>query len=125
MEVPVDINWYNVEFLGYKFHLDTLFYSWLAIIIILSLAFWAGKSRREIPRSLRSVFEHIYDYFKDLAESMIHLNPERYVPFVMTIFLFVLTCNWLGLIPGFIPPTRDYNTTRALAIISFLSFNYF
>jgi len=125
MEIPVEIEWYTVNWLGYKFHLDTLFYSWLAFLVILVFALLARRSIRTVPGKLGCLFEHIYAYFLDLASSMIHKQPERYVPFIMTIFLFVLACNWMGLIPTFIPPTRDYNTTLALALISFFAFNFY
>jgi len=43
-------------------------------------------------------------------------DPGRYLPFVGTLFLFILVCNVLGIIPGYIAPTGSLATTAALAI---------
>ncbi|MBI2251505.1 MAG: F0F1 ATP synthase subunit A [Armatimonadetes bacterium] len=119
------IEFYTKEILGFKLHLDTLLYSWGLILFLIFLSWLASKKFKIIPLGFQGVFEIIYDYLNNLAEGMIGKDSKEYIPLVMTIFLFVLVSNWLGLIPGFIPPTRDINTTLALAIVSFLSFNYF
>ena len=40
-------------------------------------------------------------------------------------FLFILLCNFIGMIPGFAPPTSNFNITLALGAVSFLAFNYY
>jgi F-type H+-transporting ATPase subunit a len=42
-------------------------------------------------------------------------DPRRYLPFIGTLFLFIVTCNTLGVIPGFEAPTASITTTAALA----------
>ncbi|MCD6310578.1 MAG: F0F1 ATP synthase subunit A [Candidatus Eremiobacteraeota bacterium] len=139
-DMPTDIEWFTVKIpwlpeYSYDFygitiqtntlHLDTLVMAWLVMAIIIVVAIITRKSIRWIPGNLQGLFEHIYFYFCDLGDSLISKDASKYVPFVMTIFIFVLACNWIALIPGFIPPTRDYNTTLAFAIISFFGFTYF
>ena len=48
-------------------------------------------------------------------------HPERYVPFLGTLFLFVATSTLCTLIPGYVPPTGSLSTTTALAICVFVA----
>ena len=48
---------------------------------------------------------------------------ERYVPLFGSFFIFILLGNLLGLVPGFVPPTSDFNVTFGLGVASFLAYN--
>jgi F-type H+-transporting ATPase subunit a len=48
----------------------------------------------------------------------------RYLPLMGTLFIFIFTCNILGLVPGFLPPTSNVNTNVALSLIVFVLFNF-
>ena len=50
-------------------------------------------------------------------------QAEKYFSFVSTIFLVILSCNLIGLIPGFLPPTEYLTTTLALGFFSFVYYN--
>lgn len=119
------MEFYKVHFFNGTVHLDTLFYSWGIILLLVVLSFVARRKFGVIPSRIQALFEIIYDWIRGMAEDMIGHDGKKYAPFIMTIFLFVLLSNWLGLVPSFIPPSRDINTTLGLAIISFLSFTYF
>ena len=45
---------------------------------------------------------------------------EKFLPFLLTIFFFILTCNFLGLIPGAATSTSNISVTATLAVISFI-----
>ena len=49
-------------------------------------------------------------------------GPEgrAFFPFIATIFLYILLCNLIGLVPGFFSPTANINTTLSLAICTFV-----
>jgi F-type H+-transporting ATPase subunit a len=49
-------------------------------------------------------------------------GPEgrAFFPYIATVFLYILICNLLGLIPGFLSPTANLNTTLSLAICTFI-----
>lgn len=120
----------------------TLLTVWLTMIILVVLAYFGGKNPSLIPTKLQSSFEMIvggvYDYMADVLESK--KLATKYFPIVMTIFLFILVMNWVGLLPGvtsigfyeghgseehlipmFYPPATDLNITIAFAIIAFLT----
>lgn len=48
-------------------------------------------------------------------------EPGPYLPFVGTLFLFVVTCNLLAIVPGYDPPTGSLSTTTALALCVFFA----
>jgi F-type H+-transporting ATPase subunit a len=48
-------------------------------------------------------------------------EPERYLPFLGTLFLFIATASLCTLIPGFVPPTGSLSTTAALALCVFIA----
>lgn len=105
-----------------KVHVDTVVYSFAIVVILIILGYLAGRRAAVIPKGIQALFEIIYTWLKGEADDMIGKDSIKYVPLVVYIFLFVLLSNWIGLIPTFITPTRDINTTVALALISFFSF---
>jgi F-type H+-transporting ATPase subunit a len=58
-----------------------------------------------------------------LAESVIGHGAERYVPLLGSFFIYILVCNLLGLIPGFLPPTSSFSITFGLGAVAFIAYN--
>jgi F-type H+-transporting ATPase subunit a len=75
--------------------------------------------------SARNFFEMFVEQFSALAENIIGPGARRFVPLYGTFFLFILFSNLIGLVPGFSPPTSNFNVTLGLGICSFVLFNYF
>jgi len=73
----------------------------------------------------RNFFEIIAESLYKLTESVIgHHDAPIYFPVIGSLFIFILTCNLVGLIPGFLPPTDNFNTTLALGFFVFIYYNY-
>lgn len=73
----------------------------------------------------RNIFELLVESLGSLADQIIGHGSKTYVPVLSTFFIFILFSNLLGLVPGFGPPTSDFDITFALGIVSFLIFNYY
>jgi F-type H+-transporting ATPase subunit a len=73
----------------------------------------------------RNIVEIYVEWFGDLADSVIGPGGRRYAHVYGTFFLFILCANLLGLIPGFSPPTSNFNVTFGLGLCSFVLFNYY
>lgn len=117
---------------------STLITSWLVVVVIIVGAFLIGRSLKLVPSKgqiiVESLFTLVHDYVKDvLGDAKL---TARYFPLIMTIFVFVLVSNLLGLfpfmeaigihhagefVPLFAPINTDLNVPLALAIISFLT----
>jgi F-type H+-transporting ATPase subunit a len=73
----------------------------------------------------RNVFELLVEMMNGLADSVIGHGAAKYVPLLSTFFIFILFSNFMGLLPGFTPPTSDFDITLALGVVSFFAFNYY
>jgi F-type H+-transporting ATPase subunit a len=120
----------------------TLLTVWLTMILLFAVAYFAGKKPTLIPSKLQSASEVLvggaYEYIEGVLESK--TLATKYFPIIMTIFVFVLAMNWVGLLPGvtsigyyaghgadshfipfFYPPATDLNITIAFALVAFFT----
>jgi F-type H+-transporting ATPase subunit a len=79
----------------------------------------------EAPRGIFwNLFESILTFIRDeVAKPYIGKEADKYVPFLWTIFLFVLVCNLLGMIPFMGSPTASFTVTFTLAFCSYIFIN--
>ena len=73
----------------------------------------------------RNLAEAFVESITGLAEGVIGHGAERYVPLLGTFFIFILVSNLIGLVPGFTPPTSDFNITLALGVVSFVAYHVY
>lgn len=73
----------------------------------------------------RNFFELVVEFIADMCEAVIGKGSSTYVPILAVFFLFIIASNLLGLVPGFGPPTSDFDITFALGVCSFIVFNYY
>jgi len=100
-------------------------FTWVVMAILVVFGFVVGRTLRAVPGPLQSFAEVIVEGFYGLLDQMIGRQGRQFLPLVGTAGLFILTSNLLANIPGFQPPTANWNTTIALAVTVFLSYNYF
>jgi len=95
----------------------TLVFSWVAMAVLTGGAWLITRNLRLAPRSARwqILWEVVVTQILDQIEEASLQDPRRYLPFIGTLFLFIVTCNTLGVIPGFEAPTASITTTAALA----------
>src|SRR5919106_1496063 len=74
--------------------------------------------------SLRNLAELLVEGVSSMAESVLGHHGRDYVHLYGTFFLFILAANLCGLLPGFSPPTSNFNVTLALGVLSFVAYNY-
>jgi F-type H+-transporting ATPase subunit a len=71
-------------------------------------------------------FEAVVDAaYGMMVDMMGEKHARRYFPLVGGLAFFILLSNLLGSIPGFLPPTDNWNTTLALGLVVFLAYNYY
>ncbi|MFA7467870.1 MAG: F0F1 ATP synthase subunit A [Desulfotomaculaceae bacterium] len=118
-----------VQILGVTmdFNVKTIVMTWLvmALLILFSWAATRNLSLRE-PKRLQVVFEMLYEGIRDLVRA--NMDPVKGAPLVnivVTLFLFILFSNLIGLFPSMMSPTADYNTTFGLAVTVIILVQYF
>jgi F-type H+-transporting ATPase subunit a len=101
----------------------TLLFTWL-IMAIMTIGSWLVtrniKGALEMSRG-QNVLEVIVDGVMGQIREVSQQNPRPYLPFVGTLFLFIIVSNVLAVVPGFQPPTGSLSTTTALALCVFLA----
>ncbi len=73
----------------------------------------------------RNLAEAFVEAISGLAEGVLGHHSEKYVPLLCSFFAFILVSNLIGLVPGFAPPTSDFNVTFGLGVVSFAAYNYY
>ncbi len=102
-----------------------VFLVWVVMAIMVVLALLARRSLSLVPRGWGNFMESYVEGMLDfMSGTMGGKDARPYLPLIGTLFLFILFCNWLGLIPGFIAPTSNWNTTIAPAIVVFFFYHY-
>jgi F-type H+-transporting ATPase subunit a len=70
-----------------------------------------------VPRGWQNALEMAVSALLGQIEDNIGPKGKKVAPLIITLFLFLLVSNWLGLVPGFTSPTNDMNTTLGLALL--------
>ena len=95
---------------------------WLMLAVVaIGLLMVVGTRRRAVvPSRSQSVAELIYGFIHNMVEDVAGHDGVKYFPYVMTLFLFVLFANLLGLIPMSFTTTSHVAVTATLALAVFL-----
>lgn len=75
--------------------------------------------------SLRGFFELITEFVAGLVDMVIGHDGRKYLPMFASFFMFVLINNLVGVIPGMAPATENLNTTLAMGLFVFITYNLF
>ncbi len=130
MEHP--FTWFNLLPEGLQHSIgDHTFFALAAVLLLIIFSFSArgALARSQDPTipavelGSRNIAELIVQLIVSQSDAIIGKAGRKYVPFYGTFFLFILTGNLMGLLPGFAPPTGNLNTTLGLALVSFIGYN--
>lgn len=91
-----------IQFLGFDVSItNTLIASWMSMFILLVFAFFATRKMKLVPSGLQNLAELIIETAFNFCQNIARERTAKFFPWVMTIFLWVLVSNWMGLVPGF------------------------
>ena len=102
-------------------HVVMVLFVALALILFFGLA---SRNLKVIPSKRQSILELIIGFFENLLGEITGEKGKKYLPVVATIGLFILFCNLLGLVPGFMSPTSKLNVTIACALSVFVYYHW-
>lgn len=96
---------------------------WMALTVVCIIALLVfGTSRRAIvPSRSQSIAEMLYGFVYKMVEDVTGKDGVKYFPYIMTLFMFILVSNFLGLIPGAFTTTSHIAVTGVLAMFVFLA----
>lgn len=100
-------------------HIDTLIYTWIALAFIIVLAL-LGRYYIDRPDTIGGYLAETYAraFMRMIIQTLEHFD-YRYCAFFGALFTYILICNLLIILPFMEEPTKDINTTLALALVSF------
>lgn len=103
------------------------FWMFICLALVLIVVLVAAKRVSLVPKSkFASMVEYGYDAVRrNMGEGAIGHGYEKHMPFLASLFFFILLSNVVGLIPGCKTPTGTLGVTWALALCSFIYFNYY
>lgn len=83
------------------------------------LSYFATRRLKKIPTGFQAIFEILVSGLDNFVRSQIGHVGSRFLPFIGTLFIYILVMNLIGQVPLFHSPTNNLNTTLALALIVF------
>jgi F-type H+-transporting ATPase subunit a len=98
-------------------------FMWIASVILILSFYFASKAYKKsrVPKGFASLAELLIVFVRDeIARPTIGKGYEKFLPYLLTAFFFILTCNFLGLIPYGSTATSNISVTATLAILSFI-----
>ena len=103
-----------------------ILYMFLIMAILLIAILVVGRKLKFIPKNkFLNMVEYGYEFVRnDIGKGSVGHGYKKHIPFLATLFFFILIANFVGLIPGAKAATGTISVTWALAIISFVYFNY-
>jgi F-type H+-transporting ATPase subunit a len=117
---------------GFTVNVDTIIVTWViaALLIIIALIV-RSKLTSGTPGILQNIIEMVYEFINGLVKQNVTFNNAIVAPLAITLFIFILMANWLGLIPlspafeKWESPTADLNLPAAMALVVFLVVHFY
>jgi F-type H+-transporting ATPase subunit a len=90
---------------------------WIVVSLAAVFMVIAGSSRKLVPGKLQSVAELMVDFIRSMILDTMGKEGMRFFPLIATLFLFILFCNLLGLIPGSYTVTSQIIVTAVFSCV--------
>jgi F-type H+-transporting ATPase subunit a len=96
----------------------------VVLVAVVVLTIMRGKLSVESPNKRQQTFEVGVEMIRGLLNDLVGPGGMKHFPVVATFGLLILLSNLTGMLPDMVAPTANFNVTLALAISSFLYYNY-
>ena len=108
----------------------TLLFTWIVMFVLVFGSIYITRNigkKADVLRVTRAqnISEAVITTVRKQIREVSQEEPGKYLPFIGTIFIFILFSNIISIIPGFISPTSSLNTTTALAICVFFAVPFY
>jgi len=97
------------------------------VILFLTVVFVAVRLQLSVekPGALQHTFEGLNGFISNMAHEVIGHNSDRFVPYLVTLGIFILTCNMLSLIPGLESPTAVPVVPLGCALLTWFYYHFY
>lgn len=125
MEEEISIRATTIFYVGPLPVTNTIFSAWIAMAVLVGISILATRRMTLVPSRFQNLVEYVVELLLGVCENTAGRRARQFFPVVATSFLFILTSNWMGLLPGYgdTPWLRssasDLNVTMSMALIVF------
>ena len=96
----------------------------IAVLCVVLLMVMGTRNRAMVPTRAQSVGEMIYGFVRKMVEDVAGKDGVVYFPYIMTLFMFIVFSNFLGLIPGSFTTTSHIAVTAVMAMAELSIFTF-
>ena len=97
-----------------------------ALMIVLTVCCWiATRSFQVQPGNWQAIIESVVQGIEEQIQGILGRDPSPFLPLLGTLFIFLVTANLSGIVPGVRAPTASIETPAALSTIVFLSVHFY
>jgi F-type H+-transporting ATPase subunit a len=96
----------------------------VAVIIVVLFPLLRSRLSMDRPGKMQHIFELIYTFLRGEATDNIGHDGPKFLPFLGTLFIFILFSNLIGIIPGFESPTMNPSVPAGCAVLVFVYYNF-
>ena len=100
---------------------NVTFWMTLTVLAVFALLVLGTERRAIVPNRMQSVAELAYGFIFRMIEDIAGKDGVRYFPYIMTLFMFIMFSNFLGLLPMAFTTTSHIAVTGVLAMAVFLT----
>lgn len=93
----------------------------LAIVAVIALLVLGTSKRAIVPSRMQSIAELAYGFVYKMVEDICGKEGVKYFPYIMTLFMFIVCANFLGLLPLSFTTTSHFAVTAVLALLVFVT----
>ncbi|MRR14696.1 hypothetical protein EG833_04565, partial [archaeon] len=97
-------------------HFIQVTYTWFYMLVLILMGFLVVRALKLVPGRMQNFLEVLIGGLKGLLVDTMGEKGLIFFPLMATIFLYILTCNLGGIIPGFYSPTANLNTNLSMAL---------
>ncbi|SFR07603.1 F0F1 ATP synthase subunit A [Poseidonocella sedimentorum] len=105
------VHWYTIT--------NVTLWMALSVLVIAALLVFGTRSRAIVPNRSQSIAELAYGFIYKMVEDVAGKDGVKYFPYIMTLFMFIVVANFLGLLP------TAFTTTSHIAVTAILAFAVF
>ena len=104
---------------------NVTFWMVLTLLAIIALLVLGTRGRAIVPSRTQSIAELAYGFIYKMVEDVAGKDGVKYFPYIMTLFMFILFSNFLGLLPKFWFLPASFTTTSHIAVTAVMAMAVF
>jgi F-type H+-transporting ATPase subunit a len=113
--IPIDLGFVDLSFT------NSAFFAFLAVGLVVVFFLTSMSNHSLVPTRMQSMAESLYEFVRNMVHDSCGDAGLKYFPYIFTLFLFILGCNLLGMVPYSFTVTSHFAVTVFLALAVFIT----